>query len=49
MSVTIGDYYFDNSYDEVIAINDIFEDDNKPAIFVNCDSEELSYAFNTMK
>lgn len=50
------DMHFDNSWDEVVAINNIFQDtDNKfikntsmPAIFVNCDSEELSMAFNSI-
>ncbi len=49
------DIHFDNSWDEVVAINDIFENldqfkncDSMPAIFVNFNSEELGFAFNTI-
>ena len=48
------DIHFDNSWDEVVEINNRFQDtDNKfikndsmPAFFVNFDSEELGLAFN---
>lgn len=51
------DIHFDNSYEEVVSINDRFIDsDNKfiknesmPAILVNFDSEELHDAFNLYK
>lgn len=49
------DIHFDNSFDEILAINDHFENQNltktcldKPGIFVNFDSEELGLAFNSI-
>ena len=50
------DIHFDNSFDEVLAINNHFENSDpmkdclsKPAIFVNFDSHELSLAINMVK
>jgi hypothetical protein len=48
------DLHFDNSYDEVIAINNRFQETNnpliknesQPAILVNFDSEEASFLIN---
>lgn len=50
------DLHFDNSWDEIQAINDLFQDtDNQfiknesmPAIYVNFDSEEISGIINTL-
>jgi hypothetical protein len=44
------DLHFDNSFDEVVAINDMFEgSDNLPAILTNFNSEEMSYIYNFVK
>ena len=52
------DMHFDNSWDEITAINDRFQNDiekwyvkndSMPAILVNFDSEELNFAFNLIK
>jgi hypothetical protein len=48
------DLHFDNSYDEVIAINNRFQEtknpliknESQPAILVNFDSEEASFLIN---
>lgn len=47
------DLHFDNSFDEVVAINDMFEGNNPmskssdmPAILTNFDTEEMSYIYN---
>jgi hypothetical protein len=48
------DLHFDNSYDEVVAINDEFVDspnrfqknESMPAILVNFDTEEMGYIHN---
>ena len=48
------DLHFDNSYDEVFAINDEFtkgpnifqKNESMPAILVNFDSEEMGYVHN---
>jgi len=48
------DLHFDNSYDEVVAINDEFingpnifqKNESMPAILVNFDSEEMGYVHN---
>lgn len=47
------DIHFDNSPDEVVAINDKFQGDDKfhknesmPAILVNFDTEEMGFLFN---
>jgi hypothetical protein len=48
------DLHFDNSYDEVAAINDEFtkgpnifqKNESMPAILVNFDSEEMGYVHN---
>lgn len=49
------DIHFDNSFDEILAINEHFENKNltktcldKPGIFVNFDKEELGLAFNSI-
>lgn len=44
------DLHFDNSFDEVVAINDMFEgSDNLPAILTNFNSEEMGYIYNFVK
>ena len=48
------DLHFDNSYDEVVDINDEFtkgpnifqKNESMPAILVNFDSEEMGYVHN---
>jgi len=47
------DLHFDNSHDEVSAINDMFEGNNSmqkscdmPAFLTNFDSEEMGYIYN---
>jgi hypothetical protein len=47
------DLHFDNSFDEIVAINDMFvgnspisKSDDMPAILTNFDTEEMSYIYN---
>ena len=47
------DLHFDNSFDEIVAINDMFEGNNPmgksfdmPAILTNFDTEEMGYIYN---
>jgi hypothetical protein len=47
------DMHFDNSFDEIVAINDLFigtspiqKSDNLPGILTNFDTEEMSYIYN---
>jgi acid phosphatase class B len=47
------DIHFDNSFDEIVAINDLFtgdspikKSDNLPGILTNFDTEEMSYIYN---
>jgi len=48
------DMHFDNSWDEVIPINNAFDNmpnrknESMPAFMVNLDSEELGFAINTI-
>jgi uncharacterized HAD superfamily protein len=41
------DLHFDNSFDEIVAINDMFKkSDDMPAILTNFDTEEMSFIYN---
>jgi uncharacterized HAD superfamily protein len=41
------DLHFDNTFDEVVAINDMFKkSDDMPAILTNFDTEEMSFIYN---
>jgi hypothetical protein len=41
------DLHFDNTFDEVVAINDVFKkSDDMPAILTNFDTEEMSFIYN---
>lgn len=50
------DIHFDNSFDEIVAINDLFTGDspirkleNLPGILTNFDSEEMGFIYNFIK
>ena len=41
------DLHFDNSFDEIVAINDMFKkSDDMPAILTNFDTEEMGFIYN---
>jgi uncharacterized HAD superfamily protein len=41
------DLHFDNTFDEVVAINDMFKkSDDMPAILTNFDTEEIGFIYN---